>query len=77
VANVAFVTSDVNKAISFTEPEVYLAEIKKEILASQCIPLESRLWRIKLAEPFFTARRTLLAKSLNDFVKKALPGRRL
>lgn len=77
VANVAFVTSDVNKAISFSGPEVYLAEINKEILTSQCVPLESRLWRIKLADSFFTARRTLLAKSFNEFTKKALPGRRL
>jgi hypothetical protein len=77
VANVAFVTSDVNRAISFTGPEVYLAEIDNKILSSQCVPLEDRLWRIKEAESFFVARRTLLATSFNDFVKKALPGRRL
>jgi|HubBroStandDraft_6_1064221.scaffolds.fasta_scaffold39936_4 hypothetical protein len=77
VANVAFVTSDVNRAISFTGPEVYLAEIDKKILMSQCIPQESRLWRIKLAESFFTARRTLLAQSFNEFVTNALSGRRL
>jgi hypothetical protein len=77
VANVAFVTSDVNRAISFTGPEVYLAEIDKKILMSQCIPQESRLWRIKLAESFFAARRTLLAQSFNEFVTNALSGRRL
>jgi hypothetical protein len=77
VANIAFITSDVNRAISHTGPEVYLSEIKPTILRSQCVPLDKSLWRIKQAEGFFMARRKLLADSFNDFVRKALRGRKL
>jgi|NGEPerStandDraft_6_1074524.scaffolds.fasta_scaffold01416_5 hypothetical protein len=77
VANIAFITSDVNKAISHSGPEVYLSEIDTSILTSQCVPLDSGLWRIKRAEAFFEARRKLLAASFNDLLRTALPGRRL
>jgi hypothetical protein len=77
VANIAFVTSDVNKAISHSGPEVYLSEINRSILTSQCVPLDPGLWRIKRAEAFFEARRKLLAASFNEFLRKALPGRKL
>jgi hypothetical protein len=77
VANIAFITSDVNKAISHSGPEVYLSEIKPKILQSQCVPLDPGLWRIRRADKFFLARRKLLAESFNDFLKRALPGRKL
>jgi hypothetical protein len=77
VANIAFITSDVNKSIGHSGPEVYLSDIKPAILESQCVPLDPALWRIKEADEFFHARRKLLADSFNDFVKSALPGRRL
>ena len=77
VANIAFITSDVNKAISHSGPEVYLSEIKPAILKSQCVPVDTALWRIRRADAFFTARRRLLAESFNDFLRAALPGRKL
>lgn len=77
VANVAFITSDVNKAISHSGPEVYLAQISTNILKSQCVPLDHALWRIRRADAFFTARRKLLAESFNDFLRESLPGRKL
>jgi hypothetical protein len=77
VANIAFITSDVNKAISHSGPEVYLAEIRPAILKSQCVPLDAALWRIRDADTFFMARRQLLADSFNDFLKRSLPGRKL
>lgn len=77
VANIAFVTSDVNRAISHSGPEVYLSEIDEALLASQCVPSNQGLWRIRRAEAFFTARRKLLAASFNDFLRNALRGRRL
>jgi hypothetical protein len=77
VANIAFITTDVNKAISHTGPEVYLAEIKPAILKSQCVPLDPGLWRIRNADAFLLARRKLLAESFNDFLTRALPGRKL
>jgi hypothetical protein len=77
VANIAFITSDVNKAISHSGPEVYLSEIKPALLTSQCVPLDHSLWRIRQAEAFFAARRELLADSFNEYLHEALPNRKL
>lgn len=77
VANIAFIASDVNRAIGLSGPEVYLKRIGKEILASQCVPTDSALWAIDRADEFFDARRELLADSFNEFLKKALPQRRV
>jgi hypothetical protein len=77
IANIAFITGEVNRAISHTGPEVYLASIRPQYLRSQCIPINADLWRIARAEEFFKARRRLLAESFNSFVHRALPARRL
>jgi len=77
VANIAFIASDVNKAISHSGPEVYLEEIKPEFLESQCVPDDHGLWRIRRADEFFAARRKLLAAAFNDFLREAMPNRHL
>jgi hypothetical protein len=77
VANIAFIASPVNKSIGLSGPEVYLKKIQKKSLSSQCIPNDQRLWVIDQAEQFWEARRILLANSFNEFLKNALPGRRL
>jgi hypothetical protein len=77
VANIAFIKDEVNNAISNTGPEVYLSKVDEKLLESQAIPLNPSLWRIDHADEFFAARRKLLAASFNDFVREALPGRRL
>jgi hypothetical protein len=77
VANIAFITSEVNKAISFTGPEVYLAEIDRSRLRSQCIPLDRSLWRISRADDFMRERQKLLADAFNDFLGASFDGRRL
>jgi hypothetical protein len=77
VANIAFITNEVNKSISHSGPEVYLVDVKHAYLESQCIPTDPALWRIRRAEDFFAARRALLAESFNEFVRRALPGRKL
>jgi hypothetical protein len=77
VANVAFVASGVNRSIGQSGPEVYLKQVSKKVLDSQCVPGDNRLWAIDRAEQFWEARRALLADSFNEFVKDALPGRRL
>jgi hypothetical protein len=77
VANIAFVSTEVNKAISHSGPEVYLGEIKSEILESQCVPLDPSLWRIRQAEPFFANRRQLLANSFNEYIGRSLPSRKI
>ncbi|MGP8246411.1 MAG: DUF262 domain-containing protein [Bryobacteraceae bacterium] len=77
IANMAFIAGDVNKAIGQAGPEVYLAKVKTGMLQSQCIPTDSALWRIDQAEPFWQARRELLAKSFNEYMRKVLPQRRI
>jgi hypothetical protein len=77
VANIAFITSEVNAAISHTGPEVYLADIDRSRLKSQCIPIESSLWRISRSEDFMRARQKLLADAFNDFLRASFRGRRL
>jgi hypothetical protein len=77
VANIAFIVGDVNKSIGQTGPEVYLKDIEPEVLDSQCIPEDKKLWAIDHAEGFWAARRELLADSFNDFLKDSLPQRRL
>jgi hypothetical protein len=77
VANIAFIASDVNKSIGQSGPEVYLKRISKKVLDSQCVPSDSHFWTIDEADHFWSARRTLLADSFNEFLKDALPGRRV
>ena len=77
IANMAFIAGDVNKSIGQSGPEVYLAKLKPRVLKSQCIPTDSALWRIDKAEAFWEARRELLAESFNEYVREALPQRRL
>jgi hypothetical protein len=77
IANIVFISGDVNKAIGQSGPEVYLKRITKQVLQSQCVPTTSALWKIDNAEKFWEARRELLAESFNEFLRKALPQRRV
>jgi hypothetical protein len=77
IANMAFIAGDVNKSIGQAGPEVYLAKVKTRVLQSQCIPIDSALWRIDQADVFWQARRELLAESFNEYVREALPQRRI
>jgi hypothetical protein len=77
VANIAFISGSINKAISQSGPEVYLKTIKPKVLQSQCVPTDVSFWAIEHADKFWHARRALLAESFNEFLKDALPGRKL
>jgi hypothetical protein len=77
VANIAFITGEVNRAIGAASPDVYLKKINRETLESQCIPLDRTLWNIDRAEEFWEARRRLLAEAFNGFLRKMLPNRRI
>jgi hypothetical protein len=77
VANMAFITGSVNKAISMTGPEVYLKRIGKRVLTSQCIPSESILWSTDKADAFWRERRRLISESFNDYIREKLPLRHL
>jgi hypothetical protein len=77
IANIAFISGDINKSIGQSGPEVYLKRIKRRVLESQCVPTNGALWTIDSAEEFWKQRRGLLAASFNDFLKQALPQRKV
>lgn len=77
IANIAFIAEDVNKSISHTGPEVYLKQVKPKVLESQCVPLDPDLWSIERAHDFWEARRVMLAEAFNEFIREALPNRRV
>jgi hypothetical protein len=74
LANIAFVTNEVNRSVGAASPDVYLRKVSREVLESQCIPLDEQLWRIDQAEEFWNARRRLLSEAFNGFLRKMLPG---
>ena len=77
IANIAFINGDVNKSIGQAGPEVYLKRLKAEILDSQCVPTDASLWGIDHASEFWAERRRLLSQAFNEFVRSALPQRRV
>jgi len=77
VANIAFITSPINRSIGAPSPEVYLAQISPEVRTSQCIPDNESLWRIDRCEGFWDERRRLLAEAFNQALRRMLPGRRI
>nr|WP_249790313.1 DUF262 domain-containing protein [Bradyrhizobium yuanmingense] len=60
VANIAFISGEVNRNIGAASPDVYLKKLKRETLESQCIPFDPSLWDVDKAEEFWSARRILL-----------------
>lgn len=77
IGNIAFIAGDVNRSLGQSGPEVYLKRISPRVLDSQCIPRDKTLWRIDRAQDFWSSRRKLLTESFNEFVRQALPARRL
>jgi hypothetical protein len=77
IANFAFISASANRSIGAASPDVYLAKISREVLESQCMPLDPKIWPIDHSEDFWDARRQLLADAFNSFLRKALPGRRI
>lgn len=71
--NRAILTQVANRGKSDMNAADYLANVKKKFpkaLELQCIPTDESLWQIENYEHFLEARRELLAKHLNVFLKK-------
>lgn len=71
--NRAILTQIANRSKSDKEAANYLASVMKKFpkaLELQCIPTDESLWQIENYESFLEARRELLAKHLNAFLKK-------
>jgi hypothetical protein len=77
LANFCFLTKEANLDISDTLPEVYFPKVEAAhpgALASQWIPPDSQLWKIKHFQEFLQARRELLAAELNKRMQSLLHG---
>jgi hypothetical protein len=77
IANLVFIAGDVNKSIAQAGLRYTSRKVKIRVINIQCIPTDSELWRIDRAEEFWQSRRELLAGSFNEFVRDALPQRRM
>jgi hypothetical protein len=73
--NFCFLTKDTNLSISDRLPEEYFPEIERKhpgALASQWIPTDPALWKIKNYSNFLEARRKLLAAETNKRLTELL-----
>lgn len=78
VANFCFLTKHTNINISATPPAVYMPQVEAAFpgaLESQWIPNDRDLWEIGAFREFLTARRELLAESMNAFLRELEMGR--
>lgn len=77
LANFCFLTKDTNLKISDRLPEEYFLEVESRqpgALASQWIPRDPDLWKIKNYREFLAARRELLAHETNKRMEELLHG---
>jgi hypothetical protein len=77
LANFCFLTKETNLNISDRLPEEYFPEIEAKhpgALASQWIPMDKGLWKIKNYLDFLAARRELLAEATNKVLENLLHG---
>ena len=58
------------------EPADYLGSFEPEVLRSQWIPDDPKLWQVENYPQFLAARRELLAAAANDFLDQLLAGTR-
>lgn len=73
IANLAFIAGRTNRQISDKPPQDYFAEMIDKSGAgafeAQCIPTDSALLSVSDYKAFLQARRTLIAKRLNEFLE--------
>ena len=77
LANIAFVSDQSNSSVGAASPDVYLRELPRKTLVSQCVPTAPELWPIREAEAFWDARRELLAEAFNEFLDARFERRNL
>jgi hypothetical protein len=77
LGNFCFLTKDTNLSIGDRLPEEYFPEIERAhpgALASQWIPMDPVLWKIKNFRKFLEARKALLAEEMNRRMEDLLHG---
>nr|WP_242623218.1 hypothetical protein [Pseudonocardia sediminis] len=75
IANFAFVSPSSAVGLSGADPAAYLTGLQPQVLTSQWIPQDPRLWEIENYREFLTARRELLAAATGEFLDDLLAGR--
>jgi len=75
IANMAFIGGKTNRHILNKEPAQYLekevlAKRGEDALTSQLIPLKKEMWEMNQYRAFLAWRRTAIAKTINEFMKK-------
>jgi hypothetical protein len=71
IANLTFISRVSNRSISMTEPSHYLAELRRkdqQLLDFHFIPIDPPLWNVDKFSSFLKARRTLIARGINEFL---------
>jgi hypothetical protein len=77
LANFMFLTQETNLKISDRDPAEYFAHYEAKhpgILGSHWIPMDQELWTYERYPDFLAARRELLAKAANDFLRSLYEG---
>jgi hypothetical protein len=72
IANMAFISGRTNRRISNKEPADYLPDVVadrgEEALTLQGVPLDRSLWKVENYGRFIENRRTVLARTVNEFI---------
>ncbi|MGD9526410.1 MAG: DUF262 domain-containing protein [Pseudonocardia sp.] len=76
IANFAFLTRSSAVSLDGLHPAEYLGSFESEVLRSQWIPDDPKLWQVENYPQFLAARRELLAGAANDFLDQLLAGTR-
>jgi len=77
IANFTFLTKETNLVVKDRDPAEYLPEFASKhpgAIESHWIPMDPALWQIERYHDFLAARRELLAKAANTFLKGLLEG---
>ena len=77
IANFCFLTTGTNLWVGARNPEEYFEVVERHYpgaLASQWIPMDPSLWKVARYRDFLDARRELLARAANEFLRGLLSG---
>jgi hypothetical protein len=81
IANMAFISGGLNRALSNKEPRDYIPGIIEKrgstALTSQHIPTNPSLWEVSNYRSFLEARRSALAATLNKFFEDIIADRKM
>ncbi len=72
IANRAYLTAETNLSISDRAPDIYLSEVEKRFpgaLKKQFVPVDPELWKVERYQDFLAARREIIARKINEFMK--------